>query len=254
MNNITALNKTDLTILINNLQYTFKDMNLIFEALRHSSYVNEQKETDMRDNERLEFLGDAVLNLVIGHILMKRFPDIKEGNLSRIRASLVNESQLANLANSISLGEFIMLGKGEIQTNGRQKKSILSDTFEAVLAAVYLDGGFEASYQMIENHFSPLIEAVSSTEAGIDYKSKLQELVQNENREIPNYIVIHENGPDHDKTFTVQVKILDISVQGSGKSKKLAEQDTAKNMLQLLRSEQAKSNTEHNDPDRQPFT
>ncbi len=251
---MTASNKTDLTLLINNLQYTFKDMNLIFEALRHSSYVNEQKETDMRDNERLEFLGDAVLNLVIGHILMKRFPDIKEGNLSRIRASLVNESQLANLANSISLGEYIKLGKGEIQTNGRQKKSILSDTFEAVLAAVYLDGGFEASYKMIENHFSPLIEAVSSSEAGVDYKSKLQELVQNENREIPNYIVIHETGPDHDKTFTVQVTILDISVQGSGKSKKLAEQDTAKNMLQLLKSEQEKANTEHNDPDRPSFT
>jgi len=241
---MTALNKTDLTDLINSLQYPFKNMDLILEALRHSSYVNEQKETDLRDNERLEFLGDAVLNLVIGHILMKRFPDIKEGQLSRMRAHLVNESQLANLANRLSLGTYIMLGKGEIQTNGRQKKSILSDTFEAVIAAVYLDGGFEASYLMIENHFAPLITEILSQETGFDYKSKLQELVQNENREIPNYTVIHESGPDHDKTFTVEVTILDISVQGSGKSKKLAEQDAAKKVLQSLKSEQENVPTE----------
>ncbi len=240
---MTGLNKTDLTVLISNLQYEFKDMNLILEALRHSSYVNEHKETDIRDNERLEFLGDAVLNLVIGHILMKQFPDIKEGNLSRMRANLVNESQLAGLANRISLGKYIMLGKGEIQTNGRQKKSILSDTFEAIIAAVYLDGGFEASYQMIENHFSPMLEVISSPETDCDYKSKLQELVQNKSREIPNYIVVHESGPDHDKTFTVQVTTLDISVRGSGKSKKLAEQDAAKNVHQILKSEQENFHT-----------
>jgi ribonuclease III len=239
-----ALNKTDPSVLISKLQYKFKDMNLILEALRHSSYVNEQKEKDMRDNERLEFLGDAVLNLVIGHILMKRFPDTKEGNLSRMRASLVNESQLANLANRISLGEYILLGKGEIQTNGRQKKSILSDTFEAIIAAVYLDGGFEASYQMIENHFSPIMEEISSSETDCDYKSKLQEFVQNKNQEIPNYIVIHESGPDHDKTFTVQVTTLDISVQGSGKSKKLAEQDAAKKVHQILNPQTEKFHTE----------
>ncbi len=241
---MTTLNQTDLTALIASLQYTFKDRTLILEALRHSSYVNEQKDTNIRDNERLEFLGDAVLNLVIGHILMNRFPDIKEGNLSRMRASLVNESQLANLANRISLGTYIMLGKGEIQTNGRQKNSILSDTFEAVIAAVYLDGGFEASYRMIENHFSPLIESISSPETGFDYKSKLQELVQNGNRDIPNYIVIQESGPDHDKTFTVQISALDTSVQGTGKSKKLAEQDAAKNVLQILKSEPKRTHTE----------
>ena len=134
------------------LCYHFTSIDLLEEALRHSSYVNEQIDTDLRDNERLEFLGDAVLNLVIGHILMQRNPDLKEGDLSRIRANLVNEAQLARIARWVDLGSFIMLGKGEIQTQGREKNSILADTFEALLAAVYLDGGFDAAFKIIETN------------------------------------------------------------------------------------------------------
>ena len=158
------------------LGYRFHSADLLEEALRHSSFVNEQPDLNLRDNERFEFLGDAVLSLVVGHILMQRFPDLKEGDLSRIRANLVNESQLARIARSVHLGAFIRLGKGEAQTHGRKKKSILANTFEAIIAAVYLDGGFEAAYDLIDANFSPLLEGKSPSADHHDYKSKLREM------------------------------------------------------------------------------
>lgn len=219
------------------LQYEFNDKNLLQEALRHSSFVNELGDPQLRDNERLEFLGDAVLNLIVGHILMHRYPDLKEGDLSRSRANLVNESQLATMARSFDLGLYIQLGKGEIQTQGRDKNSILADTFEALMASVYLDGGLEAAYRIIKLNFQPLIDHLQDTAGNLDYKSQLQEKVQVEHNSMPDYSIIREEGPDHDKTFWVTLKVIDIETQGSGKSKKAAEQDAARRALKILTKE-----------------
>ena len=220
-----------------NLHYRFKAKNLLEEALRHSSFVNEQAGLDLRDNERLEFLGDAVLNLIIGHILMQRYPELKEGDLSRTRANLVNESQLAKIARSIDLGSYIRLGKGEIQTKGSDKNSILADTFEAIIAAVYLDGGFDAVFRIIEANFLPFLNSHHPAGDHHDYKSKLQELAQEQQGTIPQYTVIREEGPDHDKTFWIALKVFDIEAKGSGKSKKTAEQDAARQAIEILNKE-----------------
>ncbi len=219
------------------LQYEFNDKNLLQEALRHSSFVNELGDPQLRDNERLEFLGDAVLNLIVGHILMRRYPELKEGDLSRSRANLVNESQLAKMARSFDLGLYIQLGKGEVQTHGREKSSILADTFEALMASIYLDGGFDAAYQIIETNFNPLIEHLHAAANNHDYKSQLQEKVQVDHGSMPDYNIIREDGPDHDKTFWVALKVLDIETQGLGKSKKTAEQDAARLALEILKEE-----------------
>jgi ribonuclease-3 len=218
------------------LGYHFTDEALISEAFRHSSYVNEQADSGLRDNERLEFLGDAVLNLVVGYLLMQRYPEMKEGDLSRMRATLVNESQLAEIARTIALGSHIMLGKGELLSNGREKNSILADTFEAVVAAVFLDGGFKAAYRIIDIHLAPLLEEIQTLISSQDFKSQLQELVQVNQQQMPDYSVIGENGPDHDKTFSVRLKVLDLITDGRGKSKKQAEQDAAKKALEILRN------------------
>jgi ribonuclease-3 len=219
------------------LIYEFTNVDFLVESLRHSSFVNEHPEMDIQDNERLEFLGDAVLNLVVGHILMQRYPDLKEGDLSRMRANLVNESQLASIARKMDLGSHILLGKGEVQSKGREKKSILANTYEAVIAAVYLDGGFDAVFRIIDGAFSSLMDFVARPSANHDYKSQIQELVQLKYQKIPDYTVVHESGPDHDKTFHVQLKIEEIQTKGVGKSKKAAEQDAARKGLEILQSD-----------------
>ena len=220
------------------LQYKFNDKNLLQEALRHSSFVNEIGEPQLRDNERLEFLGDAVLNLIVGHMLMRRYPDLKEGDLSKMRANLVNESQLASIARQMNLGSYLQLGKGEIQTEGWDKQSILADALEAVIAAVYLDGGFDAAFRIIDGHFSFLLDAVVTSTTNHDYKSRVQELVQMKQQQMPIYTVIHESGPDHDKTFRVQLTVAKIQAEGEGKSKKAAEQDAARIGLELLKADE----------------
>lgn len=219
------------------LMYEFKNTDLLDESLRHSSFVNEQADTNIQDNERFEFLGDAVLNLVVGHILMQRYPELKEGDLSRMRANLVNESQLASIAREIDLGSYIQLGKGEIHSKGWDKNSILADTFEAVIAAVYLDGGFDAVFKIIDIHFSVWINFVTMPTANHDYKSQLQELVQMAYKSMPIYRVVHESGPDHDKIFRVRLKVGEIRTEGTGKSKKVAEQDAARKGLEILKSD-----------------
>ncbi|MGD9186176.1 MAG: ribonuclease III [Desulfobacterales bacterium] len=218
------------------LDYQFADETLISEAFRHSSYVNEQADGGLRDNERLEFLGDAVLSLAVGYLLMRRYPEMKEGDLSRMRANLVNESQLAEIARTIDLGSHIMLGKGELLSNGCEKNSILADTFEAVVAAVFLDGGFNAAYRIIDIHLTPLLEQIHTLSSSQDFKSQLQELVQVDQQQMPEYFVIAENGPDHDKTFCVRLMVLGLITEGRGKSKKQAEQNAAKNALDILRN------------------
>jgi len=216
------------------LEYEFRSKEFLDEALRHSSFVNEQPDSGLRDNERFEFLGDAVLNLIVGHILMERYPNLNEGDLSRIRANLVNESQLAIIARSIDLGTFIRLGKGEIQTQGREKSSILAGAFEALLAAIYLDGGFKVAFKIIERDFVPYLDSVNSAIDSYDYKSRLQEWAQEEQGVMPYYRVVREEGPDHDKTFWILVKVFDVESEGKGKSKKTAEQDAARKALEKL--------------------
>ncbi len=213
------------------LDYSFKDRQILAEAIRHSSYVNELAQANLRDNERFEFLGDAVLNLVVGHILMHRHPSLKEGDLTRIRANMVNESQLASMAQSMQIGSHLLLGKGEFLTGGYQKNSILADAMEAIIAAIYLDGGYQAAYAMIEHHFADLFDAIDTGVQYLDHKSELQEVVQFQQMPTPEYQIVGESGPDHDKTFSVQVTIGDIQALGKGKSKKAAEQDAAQNAL-----------------------
>ena len=225
----------DISTLMQKLRYRFSDFSLIEEALRHSSFVNEQSDVNMQDNERLEFLGDAVLNLIVGHLLMDRFPELNEGDLSRMRASLVNESQLADIARSMELGNDIKLGKGERLSNGHEKNSILANAYEAVLAAIYLDGGFESAFIVVKTHFSRLLDKLKIMDTNQDFKSQLQEFVQSSQQQIPIYTVVDESGPDHDKIFSVQLDVIGIQTEGRGKSKKLAEQDAARQALEKLR-------------------
>ncbi|MBF0224793.1 MAG: ribonuclease III [Desulfobacterales bacterium] len=225
----------NLSELEDKLGYVFRDKALLIRSLSHRSFVNEQSDSTLKDNERLEFLGDAVLNLVLSHILMEQFLDINEGHLSKMRAGLVNEKQLAYLAKQIDLGSFVKLGKGEIQTDGRKKKSILSDTLEAVIASVYLDGGINTAFKLIESLFSSILTLKSNQLIIKDYKSDLQELCQLKYKETPKYKMIEDIGPDHDKTFVIQVSVGNITTTGVGKSKKKAEQDAASKILELIK-------------------
>jgi len=231
------MSQIDLSELQQKLCYEFKNTDYLVESLRHSSFVNENLDLDVQDNERLEFLGDAVLNLVVGHMLMHRYPDVKEGDLSKMRANLVNESQLASIAQEMDLGSHLQLGKGEIQTKGWEKPSILANTFEAVVAAVYLDGGYNAAFKFIHGHFSFLLDSIVMSTVNYDYKSQVQELVQMKQQKMPVYTVVHESGPDHDKTFRVRLKVGETQAEGEGKSKKAAEQDAARKGLELLKSD-----------------
>lgn len=230
------MNPSPLSTLEARLSYRFRQQALLQEALRHSSFVNEHPDAtpDLKDNERLEFLGDAVLNLVVSVLLMERHATWKEGELSRMRAQLVNEAQLAALARQVGIGAHLQLGKGELQSNGREKNSILADAFEAVIAAVFLDGGFDEASAFIHRFFRPLLKSSQASPLGQDFKSQLQEKAQEILRVTPVYAVIDETGPDHDKTFLAKVTIGTIQATGSGKSKKSAEQAAARQALEQL--------------------
>jgi len=232
------MERPDHSELTKKLLYEFKNQDLLEEALRHSSFVNEQAGMPLRDNERFEFLGDAVLNLVIGHLLINRFPELKEGDLSRMRSNLVNESRVAAIARSLDLGSHILLGRGEFLTNGREKNSILANIFEAVIASVYLDGGYEAAFNLIERNYLPYLKADGKPSVNHDYKTRIQELIQTGQGAKAVYSVIEETGPDHDKVFKVALSVKEIYTEGCGKSKKLAEQDAARKALDILMANQ----------------
>jgi ribonuclease III len=219
-----------------NIAYQFRDQRLLDEALSHRSFANENPSPGAKDNERLEFLGDAVVNLVAAHLLMNHFPDQQEGALSRMRAALVNEASLASLAQAIELGPHLKLGKGEAQTAGQQKPSILADAFEALVAAMYLDGGFACAFAFLKNNLAPLLRRIQKPSANKDFKSRLQEKLQYEGAAIPEYTVIAEEGPDHDKTFKVRIIANAIETTGTGKSKKQAQQDAARNAWNRLKA------------------
>ncbi len=211
------------------LGYKFREINFLKEALTHKSFANEKRALQVGDNERLEFLGDAVLDLLISYALFKKYPELKEGGLSKKRAAMVREETLCEMAIGLDIGHHILIGKGEEQSAGREKSSILADTFEAVVAAVYLDGGIEKAEKLVENLFSGLILSPSLAR---DFKSALQELCQKEKRGVPRYDVVGEEGPDHNKLFEVVLEVDGEAISnGRGKSVKEAEQTAAKRAL-----------------------
>ncbi len=218
----------DIAPLQETLGYVFSDLKLLNKALTHKSYVNERNES-LKHNERFEFLGDSVLDILVSDYLVDKFSDYAEGTLSKIRAAVVNESCLADLARKLDLGKYLLLGKGEDLSGGRDKSSILADAFEAVAGALFRDGGLESASKV----FLPLLEVEISKFAHSwsfrDFKSELQEYTQNKWVCTPSYKVVNELGPDHAKEFEVAVMVKNIiKGQGSGKSKKEAEQAAAK--------------------------
>ncbi len=217
--------------------YRFSDPELLCRALSHSSYTNETKRLS-ESNERLEFLGDSVLSIIVAEYLFKNYSKFPEGELTKLRASLVCEKSLAAFAREIDLGRFLFLGKGEQQNGGRERPSILADAFEAVLAAMYLDGGMEVARQHVLRFVEPELKNHTVEEAFHDYKTQLQEIIQRNPEEELLYVLTDEQGPDHNKSFTVEVRLnSNVIGQGVGHSKKQAEQYAAKQALILMGEE-----------------
>ena len=229
--------KTDkLESLERKLGYTFKDIELFIQAFSHSSYANEQINSSPGDNERLEFLGDAVLDLAISHILMLRFKDANEGDLSKFRATVVDEAGLYEIALRLGLGEYLLLGKGEEQSRGREKPSILADTTEALIGAIYLDAGFDVAMEIIEGLFSSLLDRVGTEGLVHDFKSLLQEYSQQSCKTLPRYRLIKEAGPAHERSFQVALSLRgEVLAEGEGRSKKEAEQNAAREAFFYLK-------------------
>jgi len=220
------------------LGYEFEDTDLVVQAFRHSSYVNEQAGVGLEDNERLEFLGDAVLDLAVSHLLMERNGDAKEGELSRFRSTVVDEAGLHDVASRLELGRYLLLGKGEDQSLGRQKPSILANVTEALIGAIYLDGGFDVAKRVVERVFAPLLEKVGTDDLVQDFKSLLQEFTQQAFKSLPKYRLTEETGPAHDKVFRIALAVNGIVLaEGMGKSKKEAEQRAAKEAFSRLKED-----------------
>ena len=222
-----------LTKLEQGLGYTFTDKALLENALTHSSYANENRERHLPDNERLEFLGDSILGFVVAEYLYRNFPDKPEGELTRIRADLVCERNLAEAAATIELGSYLLLGHGEEQGGGRKRDSIVSDAMESVIAASYMDGGFAAAKEIIDRLI--LSDIPKGRPRNFDYKTALQELVQRKKDQQLHYELVGESGPDHDKHFEVAVELNGRAVgRGVGSSKKRAEQAAAEAAIEAL--------------------
>jgi ribonuclease-3 len=216
-----------------NLNYKFKNPNLLKLAMTHSSYANEHKLDIVDNNERLEFLGDAILNLIVSQYLYKKYPNHPEGELTKIRAKVVCESSLAYAAKKIEVGKYLLLGKGEEATGGRERESILADAAEAIVGALYLDSDLETTNSILLSNFeSDIVHAVAKGDLFIDYKTELQEIVQKNGKSTMEYIVTKEEGPDHNKRFYMDV-VVDNKVIGTGRgrNKKDAEQMAAKEAL-----------------------
>ena len=211
------------------LQYTFKNRELLSEALNHSSYANEHRGASVSSNERLEFLGDSVLGFVTAEFLFKTYGKLPEGDLTRMRAALVCEQSLYEVAKLLDLGRYLRLGKGEEAGGGRERQSILADAVEAVFAAVYLDSGMEEVRSLI---YRVLLSHAPAAEERRDYKTTLQEVIQRKSGQVLTYHMVSESGPDHNKTFTFAVHLNGEPIgQGSGHSKKEAEQAAARDAL-----------------------
>ncbi|MGM9589494.1 MAG: ribonuclease III [Faecousia sp.] len=213
--------------------YRFQNIQLLQNALTHSSYANERWHNSLLSNERLEFLGDSVLGMLVAEYLYRTFPDRPEGELTRMRADMVCEHTLATVANKIGLGEHLMLGHGEERLGGRSRESILADATESVIAACFLDGGLDAAAQFVKQYI--LVEVPVSRPNNMDYKTTLQELVQQKKNQVLTYTLVGQSGPDHDKQFDVEVSLNGcVEGTGSGRSKKRAEQMAAKAAIERL--------------------
>ena len=213
--------------------YRFRNISLLQNALTHSSYANERYRNSLMSNERLEFLGDSILGMVVAEHLYRSFPDRPEGELTRMRADMVCETALAAVADRLQLGQHVLLGHGEARFGGRTRNSILADAVESVIAACYLDGGMSVAETFIRNFV--LCNVPAERLHNTDYKTALQELVQQKKDQVLRYELIAESGPDHDKQFTVSVSLNGTVVgTGSGRSKKRAEQDAARTAIEKL--------------------
>jgi ribonuclease-3 len=215
----------------------FKDKDLLLLALTHRSYVNEHKDTDSH-NERLEFLGDAVLELITSDYLFSTYPERTEGDLTSFRAALVRTESLADTAQEIGVGEEMRLSKGEEDTGGRSKNYLLANALEAIIGAIYLDSGYEVARDFVHTHLLKKIDHIVANRLDIDSKTKIQELTQSKYKVTPSYEVIEEEGPDHDKRFTVVVKINGKEIgKGFGTSKQKAEEDAAKSGVEYIEND-----------------
>lgn len=218
--------------------YVFKDVALLKKALSHKSYANETRLSSLDHNERLEYLGDAVLELGISDLIMHHFPESNEGDMSKLRASVVNETTLSEIARALELGKYLFLSRGEEQCLGREKNSLLADALEAMLGAIYLDGGYPVAFKTVSGLFKEMIVRATREDISRDYKTKLQEEAQLRFKLIPQYRLVSESGPDHEKTFEVHLVLSGKKIsQGRGKSKKQAEQIAAQEALLVLREE-----------------
>ena len=213
--------------------YQFKNINLLHNALAHSSYANERWHNSLMSNERLEFLGDSILGMLVAEYLYRTFPDRPEGDLTRMRADMVCEKALAQVARQLGLGQHLLLGKGEEQGGGRSRHSILADAVESVIAACFLDGGMEAAVRFVEKFI--LVNVPVKKLHNADYKTALQELVQQKKNQVISYALVGESGPDHDKQFLVELSLNGQVVgTGRGSSKKRAEQEAAREAMEKL--------------------
>ncbi len=227
------LSEQDITKFENAIGYTFRDKNLLIQAFTHSSFVNEQRINKKADYERLEFLGDAVLEMISSAFLFRKYPDKKEGEMSKIRASLVCEPALAYAAEQLNIKSYIQLGKGEEATGGRNKESIISDVVESIIGALFLDGGIEESKRFIDAY---ILTNEESMQMFNDSKSVLQEIVQGQDIGQIRYEICGESGPEHDKIFEVCVFVGDKKMgEGTGKTKKAAEQKAAYQAILVLK-------------------
>lgn len=219
------------------LGHSFENVELLRDALVHSSYRNEN-EYIQNDNERLEFLGDSVVGLVIAHLLCDQFPDASEGTLTRYKAQLVSEVGLSGIADDLELGHFLLLGRGEDRSGGRRKVSILANTVESLIGAVYLDSGYDAAKRVVTRLWKDAISDIGKKKRAFDYKTHAQELTQERFRVVPEYAIIGEEGPDHDKWFLATMKVDgNFVAQGKGRSKKDAHQDAARVYLESIAAE-----------------
>jgi len=217
--------------------YRFRNITLLQNALSHSSYANERWHNGLKSNERLEFLGDSILGMLVADYLYQKFPDRLEGELTRMRADMVCEKTLAKVANTLNLGKHLMLGRGEELGGGRNRESILADAVESVIAACYLDGGMDAAIKFIQKFI--LVNVPLTKLQNTDYKTALQELVQQKKNQVLCYNLVGESGPDHDKEFRVELELNGAVVGvGVGSSKKRAEQDAAREAIALLYPDQ----------------
>ena len=230
--------KVTLQTLQEKIRYPFGDPRLLLLAMTHVSYGHENhqdRSAAQRDNERFEFLGDAVLDLVISDLLLESFPEASEGQLSKMRAAVVNEKTLFEIAKSLHLSELVRLGKGESRSGGNEKPSILSSAFEALIAAIYIDGGFNAVYPVVRYLFAPLFKTEGHSISFQDYKTRLQETIQSRHKLTPTYHLMGSTGPDHAKVFSVEVRVQDeVLARSEGSSKKEAEQNAAREALNDL--------------------